>query len=180
MSTLVTILLVLAGIIVLVLIIGIFMKKDHYVKREITINAPLQKVFDYIRLLKNQGNFNKWAISDQARVEEFKGIDGTEGFIYSWKGDSSVGEGEKEIKRIVEGQKIESEIRFVKPMRTTAYTVMETEPLSGDQTRVSWSNEGALKYPLNIMIPLAEKNFSKDLDISLSTLKNILEKQEQQ
>jgi len=41
---------------------------------------------------------------------------------------------------------------------------------------VYMSNAGTLKYPLNIMIPIAEKNFSKDMDISLSTLKTILEK----
>jgi hypothetical protein len=32
-----------------------------------------------------------------------------------------------------------------------------------------------LKYPLNIMIPMAEKRFPKDMDASLATLKNILE-----
>jgi len=53
---------------------------------------------------------------------------------------------------------------------------METASLSDDQTKVNLINRGTLKYPLNIMIPMAEKNFAKDLDISLSTLKNILEK----
>jgi uncharacterized protein YndB with AHSA1/START domain len=176
MSTIITILLVVAGIIALILIIAIFMKKEHYVKREITINAPLQKVFEFLKLLKNQEKYNKWAMADKDRKEAFKGVDGTVGFVYSWHGDNSAGEGEKEIKRIVEGEKIETEIRFVKPMRTTAYNVMETQFLSGNQTKVSWSNEGRLKYPLNAMIPIAEKNFAKDLDISLSTLKNILEK----
>ena len=40
MNILITILLVLAGIIALLLIIGLFMKKEHFVKREIIINAP--------------------------------------------------------------------------------------------------------------------------------------------
>jgi hypothetical protein len=37
------------------------------------------------------------------------------------------------------------------------------------------SNAGSLKYPLNIMIPIVEKMFPKDMDESLSTLKGILE-----
>jgi hypothetical protein len=86
------------------------------------------------------------------------------------------GEGQKEIKNIIEAKKIETEIRFVKPMAVTASVIMETESLSGDQTKVYLINAGTLKYPLNIMIPLFEKNFAKDLDSSLSTLKNILEK----
>ncbi len=37
------------------------------------------------------------------------------------------------------------------------------------------SNAGVLKYPMNIFIPLAEKNFPKDIDSSLLVLKSILE-----
>jgi hypothetical protein len=176
MTTLISILLVIAGIIGLLLIIALFMKRNHYVKREIIINAPLQKVFDYLKLLKNQDKFNKWAKADPDRNWEFKGTDGTVGFIISWNGNKSVGEGEKEITNIIEGKRIETQIRFVKPMATIANVIMETESLSDNQTKVYLSNAGILKYPMNIMIPIAEKMFSKDIDISLLTLKNILEK----
>ena len=176
MNTIVTILLIVAGIIALLLLIALFMKKEHYVKREIIINAPRQKVFDYVKLLKNQDEFNKNAMAGPDRNREFKGTDGTVGFIYAWSGDKNAGVGEKEIKNIIEGKKIETEIRFVKPMRVTANIIMETESLPDNQTKVSWSNGGTLKYPINIMIPMMEKHVVKDMDSSLSTLKNILEK----
>ncbi len=176
MSTIIAILLVLAGILALLLISGLFMKREHYVRREIIINAPLQKAFDYIRLLKNQDNFNKHAMAAPDRKSEFKGTDGTVGYIYAGSGNKNAGVGEKEIKNIIEGKRIETEIRFVKPMVTSAYVIMETDSLSENQTKVSWSNAGTLKYPLNILIPIAEKDFGKDMDISLATLKNILEK----
>ncbi len=177
MNTLIKILLILAGFITLLLIIALFMKKEHFVKCEIIINAPRQKVFDFLKHLKNQEQFNKWApAGKENRKEEFKGTDGTVGYIYSWSGDKSAGQGEKEIKKIVEGKRIETEIRFVKPMAAIASIVMETESLSDSQTKVTWSNSGILKYPLNIMIPIAEKNFSKDMKASLSILKEILEK----
>lgn len=176
MNIIITILLVVAGIIALLLIIALFMRKEHYVKREIIINAPLQKVFDYVKLLKNQDKFNKHAAADADRKKEYKGTDGTVGFIYAWSGNKKAGEGEKEIKHIIEGKRIEAEIRFVKPMAATACIIMETESLSNDQTRVSWSNAGTLKYPINIMIPMMEKMLPKEMDSSLSTLKNILEK----
>ncbi len=176
MNIIIIILLVVAGIVALLLIIALFMKREHYVNREIIINAPPQKVFDFLKLLKNQDQFNKWATADKKnRKEEFKGTDGTVGFIYSWSGDKSAGQGEKEIKKIIEGKRIETEIRFVKPMAATASIIMETESLSDDQTKVSWSNAGTLKYPVNIMIPMMEKMLPKEMDSSLSTLKNILE-----
>jgi hypothetical protein len=176
MHIIITILLVLAGIIALVLIIALFLKKEHYVKREIIINAPRQKVFDYIKLLKNQDEFNKNAMAGPDRKREFKGTDGTIGYIYAWSGDKNAGVGEKEIKSIIEGRSIEMEIRFVKPMKVSADIIMETESLPDDRTKVTWSNAGTLNYPLNIMIPMMEKHVVKDMDSSLSMLKSILEK----
>ena len=175
MNIIVTILLIVAGIIALLLIIALFMKKEHYVKREIIINAPRRKVFDFVRMLKNQDKFNKHAMEGADRKREYKGTDGTAGFIYAWSGNKKAGVGEKEIKNITEGKRIEMEIRFVKPMAVTASIIMETESLSDNQTRVSWSNAGTLKYPINIMIPMMEKMLPKEMDSSLSTLKNILE-----
>lgn len=181
MNTIIIILLIVAGILALLLIIALFMKKEHYVNREIIINAPRQKVFDFLKLLKNQDQFNKWAKADKDRKEETKGTDGTVGFIYSWSGNKKAGQGEKEIKNIVEGKRIETEIRFIKPIRVSANVIFEMASLSDpdsnrDQTKVNLINTGTLKYPLNILIPKAEKKFAKDMDISLSTLKNILEK----
>ena len=176
MSIIITILLVLAGIIALFLVLPLFMKKEHYVNREIIINAPKQKVFDFLRLLQNQEKFNKWAKTDPNRKWKFKGTDGTVGYVIAWSGNRSAGEGEKEIMNIVEGKRIETEIRFIRPMKVTASVIMETESLSDDQTKVNLINTGTMRYPMNIFIPMAEKNFPKDMDESLAMLKAILEK----
>ncbi len=177
MNILISILLTVACVIALLLLIALFMKKQHYVNREIIINVPRQKAFDFLRLLSNQEKFNKWAKTDPERKIETKGTDGTIGYIYSWSGDKSAGEGAKEILNILEGKRIETEIRFTKPMKVTASVIFETESVSNNQTKVNLINSGTLNYPLNIMIPLAEKNFAKDMDLSLGTLKSILEKE---
>ena len=176
MNILITILLTIAGIIALLLIIALFVKKEYNIHREIIINAPLQKVFDYSKFLKNWDNFNKWAMADSERKNEYKGTDGTVGFIYAWSGNKKVGEGEKEITSISEGKKIEIEIRFVKPFVLVGYASLETEFVSDNQTKVILSNASKLKYPLNIMLSIVEKRLPKDMDISLYTLKNLLEK----
>jgi hypothetical protein len=178
MNILITVLLVLAALVVLLLIVGLFMKKEHFVKRQIVINAPLQQVFGFLRLLRNQDAFNTGAMAGADRKRDYKGTDGTVGFVYSWSGNKDAGEGEKEIISIVEGKRIEMEIRFVKPMATKARIVMETEAVSDTQTRVSWSNAGSLKYPVNIMIPMLERMLPGEMDKSLLNLKNILEGKE--
>lgn len=152
------------------------MKKEFDVKCEI-INATKQKIFDYIKLIKNQDNFNKWLMkmAEPNMKKEFKGTDGTIGFIYYWSGGKA-GEGEKEIINIIEGEKVESEIRFVRPMKTISSVTMITESISDTQTKVTWSNASTMKYPLNILLLVFESAFEKDMDESLNNLKNILEK----
>lgn len=174
---LITILFVILGIIALLLIIALFLRKEYSVHREIIIAAPQAKVFDYLRQLKNQDNFNKWVMVDPDMKREFKGTDGTAGFIYGWNGNKQAGEGEQEIKAIVDGKRIETEIRFVRPFGGVAYANMDTAALSEKQTKVGWNSKSKLKYPLNIMIPMIEKMLAKDMDESLNNLKGILEKQ---
>lgn len=175
MDTFISILLIVACCIAFLLLLAFLMKKEHFAKREIIIHAPRQKIFEYIKLLKNQDTFNEGAMTEPDRKREFKGTDGTVGYIYAWSGDKA-GEGEKEILAIEEGKRIEAEIRFVKPMKTSATIIMELESLPGDQTKVSWSNAGKLNYPINIMIPMLEKSVAKGMDRSLIKLKEILEK----
>ena len=59
MNILVTLLIIIASVITLLLIAALFMKKKHFIKRDIVINAPLEKVFGFLRLLNNQDKFNK-------------------------------------------------------------------------------------------------------------------------
>jgi hypothetical protein len=175
MTLAIIILLVVAGIIVLLLIIALFMKKGYRTHCEIIINAPRQKVFDYLKQIRNQDNFNKWVMIDPNMKKEFKGTDGTVGFVYAWNGNKEAGEGEQEIKAITEGKNIEIEIRFIRPFAGIAHAEMTTESFPGDQTNVTWSTASTMKYLLNIMLPLIVKMLEKDMSTSLATLKSILE-----
>src|SRR5690606_208644 len=113
MNIILNILLIIAAILGLLLIIGIFTRKNYHIQREIIIDAPPQKVFDYIKHLRNQDNFNKWVMVEPDMHREFRGVDATLGFVYLWRGKKA-GQGEQEITKIVEGKTIETEIRFIK------------------------------------------------------------------
>lgn len=177
MTIVLTILLIIACIIALLLFIALFMKKGYMVQSEIIINAPQEKVFDYLKQLKNQDNFNKWVMVDPNMKREFKGTDGTIGFIYAWKGNKKASEGEQEIKALEEGKHIETEIRFTGSFMAVAYTNYTLETEEDNQTKVRWSNTSTLKYPMNITIPMVEKMLPKDMNVSLMNLKTILENQ---
>jgi hypothetical protein len=175
MSLILIIFLSLVTIIVTALIIGLFTRKEYNIIREICIDTSSGIVFNYVKMLKNQDNFNKWVMVEPSMKKEFTGTDGTVGFIYAWNGKKA-GAGELEIKHLVEGNSIETEIRFIRPFVAVAEVKMTTEELSENQTKITWSNKSSMKYPMNVLLPLAEKILARDMDISLGMLKNILEK----
>jgi hypothetical protein len=172
------ILFIIAGTIIFLLIVALFTKKDYSVKREIIVNKPTTEVFNYIKYLKNHDNFKNYTMKDPDMKRVFKGTDGTAGFVYLWEGNRKVGKGEKEIMRVVEGLTMESQIRFEKPFEAIANNTLVTETFDENKTKVTWTMNSKLKYPMNIMLLFMniEKMLGRDMDTSLATLKNILEK----
>jgi hypothetical protein len=173
------ILIVAAIIIAIPLVVALFTKKDYRVEQEITINKPKTDVFNYIRFLKNQDNFSVWAMMDPGMKKEYKGTDGSAGFISAWESSNNkVGKGEQEIIQINEGEKIDYEIRFIKPFAGKADAHLITESITGNQTRVKWCFNSRMKYPMNMMLLIMnmDKMVGKDLATGLTRLKNVLEK----
>lgn len=180
MKILKKILLGIMALVALLLIIALFVKKDYKVEREIIINKPTQQVFNYVKYLKNQDNYSKWANIDPDMKKAYQGVDGTVGFVSAWKSDNDeVGEGEQEIKGITEGKRIDFELRFFKPFEATEPAFMTTEPVSESQTKVTWGFSGHMDYPTNLMLIFMdfEKMIGSDLQIGLKKLKEVLKTQ---
>ncbi|TDO97134.1 SRPBCC family protein [Flavobacterium sp. 245] len=172
------ILIALILIIAIVLIAAAIMPKDYAVEREITINKPVDSVFNYVRSLKNQNEFSVWANLDPKMKSTYTGTDGTVGSISAWESEvKEVGIGEQEITKITEGKRIDFALRFKEPMNDTAVGFMSTESISGNQTKVKWGISGVMPYPMNIMLPMMKMDqmIGNDLQKGLENLKNKLE-----
>jgi uncharacterized protein YndB with AHSA1/START domain len=166
---------VVGVIIVIPMALAVFVSKDYNVKRDVIIDKPRNEVFDYVRYLKNQDHFNKWVMMDTEMKKDFRGTDGSTGCVYYWDGEKA-GKGEQELVRIVEGDRIECELRFIKPFENTAHAQIITEEIAPNKTRVTWGMAGKNSYPMNFMNLFMNSMLGSDLDESLSTLKNVLEK----
>ena len=180
MKILKIVLIALAGIIAMILIAAAHAKKDYAVKREIVINKPKQQVFDYIKLLRNQDNFSKWAKMDPNMKRTITGTDETVGFVSAWESNAKdVGAGEQEIKKITDSERLDFELRFLKPWKSTNYAYMTTESLDTNQTSVKWGFNGTMAYPMNLMLVFMDmdKMLGKEFQTGLDNLKEILEKQ---
>ena len=176
MNILLIIVIIIAALVILVLIAAALIKKDYTVQQQEIINKNSRDVFDYIKLLKNQRNFNKWAMMDPNAKMDYIGTDGTVGFIYTWDSENkNVGKGEQEIKSITGNTRIDSEVRFEKPFKNVARVFMEARAISENQTSVQWVMNGKNPYPINIINLIIPGMLSKDMGTSLNNLKNILE-----
>ncbi len=166
-------------IIAIPLVVAMFVKKEYSVEREIVINKPKQEVFDYVKYLKNQDNYSKWATMDPAMKKTYRGTDGTVGFVSAWESENEdVGTGEQEIIKITEGERIDFELRFIKPFEATEPAYMTTEKIAENQTKVKWGFRGHMNYPMNLMMLFMdfEKMIGDDLETGLRKLKTELEK----
>ncbi|GAB4510148.1 MAG: SRPBCC family protein [Allomuricauda sp.] len=168
---------ILMAILALILLLAAIAPKRYDVSRSIEINRPKSVVFGYLQLLKNQDEWSPWGKRDPNMVKNFTGTDGEVGAVSSWKGNKDVGEGEQELTRIVDGERIESELRFLKPFKSTSNAYMETKAVDADTTKVIWGFSGKNKFPMSIMMLFMsmDKAIGKDFEEGLASLKQILE-----
>lgn len=172
------ILLVVLGLVAILLIVGLFPKKDYHVEREIIINKPVSDVFNYAKFLKNQKDYGVWAKRDRHAKMEFTGTDGTVGFISRWDSKiEDVGAGEQEIKEMIPNQRINFELRFKRPHTCIGQSYMTTDSLSANQTKVKWGFDGKMDYPMNLMMLVMnmDKMLGTDLETGLKNMKVIVE-----
>ncbi|MCI2285491.1 SRPBCC family protein [Colwellia sp. MSW7] len=165
-------------ILALPLVAALFVSNNYAVEREVTINRSKTEVFNYIKQLKNQDNYSKWANIDPTMEKSYRGTDATVGFVSAWHSNNEeVGTGEQEIIKITEGKQIDYELRFISPFESTSPAYMATIAMAEQQTKVVWGFEGHMDYPTNLMLAFMdfEKIIGDDLQTGLDKLKIILE-----
>lgn len=168
-----TFLYIIAGILILIIILGLIAPKTYNVFRTIIISKPRSEVFNYIKYLKKQDEWSPWARKDPNMEKKFTGTDGEIGAVSYWNGNKEVGEGEQEITEIVEGKRIEGKLRFLKPWKSTSDCYLDLEDVASDSTRVTRGFSGKNKFPMNIMMLFMsmDKMVGKDFEEGLQNLK---------
>lgn len=179
MKILKIILLVVIGLIALVLIVALFVKKDFAIVRQVEIDKAKTEVFEFARFLGNQDKFSVWAKADPEMQRGFRGTDGTVGSVSTWDSKiKDVGKGEQEITKITGSERIDYELRFIKPFESKNRAYMTFESTGDSTTLVKWGLEGQMNYPSNLMLLFMDFDamMGKDLEMGLHNLKAILEK----
>ena len=153
------------------------MAKDMIIEKNISINKNVNDVFSFLKQTKNQDRFSVWNMKDPNMKKDYSGTDGTKGFVYSWDSkDKNVGAGSQEIKNISEGNRIDYELRFLRPMQNTATSSFILNKTDDNNTSVTWTFQCPTKFPMSLFSPIFKNMLGKQLNQSLQNLKALLEK----
>ena len=169
---------ILAAIIVLLLFMASIAPKTYDVSRSIEINATKETIFPYLKFLEKQREWSPWSKKDPNMDTKLIGTDGEVGAVSYWKGNKDVGEGEQELTKIVDGKRVEGELRFFKPWKSESDCYMDLEEISPDKNKVTWGFTGKNKFPFSIMMVFMsmDKMVGKDFEEGLQMLKRKLER----
>ncbi|WP_298511459.1 SRPBCC family protein [uncultured Kordia sp.] len=169
---------IVGGLLALIIFLALIAPKNFAVSRSIVVNRSLEDTFAFMKSIKNQDVWSPWKKKDPNMAQSYEGTDGEVGFVARWQGNKDVGEGEQEILKIVENEKVISKLRFFKPWKSEADAFLQTEGLSDTETRVTWGFSGKNKIPFNIFMLFMnmDKAVGKDFEEGLADLKAHLEK----
>ncbi|WP_372751477.1 SRPBCC family protein [Labilibaculum sp.] len=168
---------ILLGIGLLLVILHTIAPKTYQVERKIIVSVNIDSVFKSLCSLKAQQEWSPWASKDPNMVVEYNGVDGQLGSVTHWIGNKEVGEGEQEITKIEPSSYIETELRFLKPFKSTSTGFFSLKQVS-EGTEVSWGFKGHNTFPITIMMVFMnmEKAIGPDFEKGLSDFKLFIEK----
>jgi hypothetical protein len=168
---------IFAILIALLIILVLAAPKNYNVSRSITIDRSIHDVYAYLKYIKNQDDWSPWQKRDPEMKKVHTGEDGKVGFVVHWESDHKhVGWGEQEITKLEENKLVESELRFLKPFKSTSNGYLSTKA-AGQGTKVTWGFYGTHKVPMNVMMLFfnMDKAVGKDFEEGLADLKTHME-----
>ena len=161
------------AIIIVVLIAGIFIRKDFHYEKTKEINASKDVVWNYVVNYSQHEKWSQWKQKDPKMKTEISGTDGAVGSKMTWSSDDSeVGSGSQTITNIIPGERIDVQLDFNDRGKPTSFY-----KFSGDSTKcsVTWGLDMHMGYPMNVMGAMMGGMMDKMFDKGLGMLKDAAE-----
>ena len=114
---------------------------EFSIERSVTIAAPPATVFALVNDFHQWEKWSPWAKLDPAMKTTFEGPESGAGAIYTWVGNSDVGEGKMTILESRAPEQVGIQLEFIKPIAATNTAEFSLKP-EGDGTSVTWSMAG--------------------------------------
>jgi hypothetical protein len=169
---------VILAIAIAVVLILAATKPDRFsVRREITVQAPAEKIFPLINDFHQWVAWSPYEHRDPALKRTYSGVESGKGAVYAWDGNNNVGSGRMEILESAVPSKIVIKLDFFKPFEghnTAEFTMLP----QGNATHVTWLMHGPAPFMNKLMQVFMnlDKMIGKDFEAGLVNLKTVTEK----
>ncbi len=166
----------LAIVIVVCVVIIALQSSTYRVERSTTINAPASVVFAQVNDFHKWNGWSPWAKLDPAMKQTFEGAPAGAGAVYSWAGNSEVGEGRMTLTESHPSDLIKIKLEFLKPFAATSDTVFTFKP-QGNQTNVTWTMNGEKNFIAKAfhLFMNIDKMVGGDFEKGLAQMKSVVE-----
>jgi len=174
MGILKKLLLGVAGIIVLVLLAGMFLPNQYSVERSIIIEAEPAEIYPDVVDLRAWQNWGVWFKRDPDMQLDYTGPDRAIGMRSSWKSESE-GNGEMEIIQLEHNKKITYQLYF--PEFDMGSTGVVELVATETGTKVTWRDEGSVgNNPIDrYFVLMMDGMIGPDFEMGLENLKTVVE-----
>ena len=167
----------LAGIIIAALVAAAFMPETLKVERSIVINRPVDKVFNHVADLNNWLAWNPWSAMDPNASHKISTPSRGKGARWDWEGEE-IGKGSLVQEEIEENKMVRFTLLFEEPMQSSGTDLWRFESPAENSTRVTWSDEMELEYPIGRLSSLfIRPTLEAQFDSGLTKLKQLAEEE---
>jgi len=167
----------LAGIIAILVVVGLFLPSSVHVERSVVVDAPAATVYG---IVSDFGRFNEWSpwyeLDPNAKYSVSKATSG-EGATFAWESDDpSVGSGSQQIIELEKDRLVRVALDFGPQGTALASHMLET--LGDQSTRVTWTMDTDFGFDLigRYVGLMFETWVGNDYEKGLTKLKALAEK----
>jgi Polyketide cyclase / dehydrase and lipid transport len=170
------ILIAIAAISVVLVIVVATRPGDFRITRTAAMPAPPVAVFAQVNDFHKWEAWSPWAKLDPGCKYSYAGPGAGTGALFSWSGNSKVGEGNMTILESRPDELIRIKLEFLKPFKATSTSEFTFKP-EGNQTAVTWSMYGKNNFMAKAMglVINCDKMVGGDFERGLVNLKSIVE-----
>lgn len=146
------------------------------IERQITIDAPPERIFPLINDYRRWALWSPWEKKDPGMQRTHSGPDKGVGAVYEWSGNQDVGSGRMEIIQSVPDSRIAIDLHFVTPFTARNTTEFMLEP-GGASTVVTWAMYGPSPFISKLMglFMSTDKMVGGDFETGLAAMKKLAE-----
>lgn len=168
---------IIGALIVLVLLLGAIAPKEMKTAKSITIDAPVEQVFNTVNDLKTWEKWSPWKDMDPDMVITMGEKSVGEGASYTWTGEES-GSGKMTILDSEPGKRLTVEVDFDGMGSAKAPWTFDSQP---EGTYVTWGFDSKMPYPFNAMLLFMDMSeaVGNDFERGLNKLKTMIEADKQ-